>query len=110
MASPFPKTSSVPGEGKIVVNLLPPKTLNLLALTYQYPLKLISPSPFTTENNILVFLLTYGGGLVAGDQVNLSIEVQSGAKLSLVTQGSTKIFKSPSRDVVSRQNLDVRIG
>lgn len=58
---------------------------------------------------MLVFLLTYGGGLVGGDQVQLTIDVKVNAKLSVVTQGHTKIFKSPSRDVLTRQTLEVTI-
>jgi urease accessory protein len=58
---------------------------------------------------VLVFLLTYGGGLVGGDQVHLVVDVKPNAKLSIVTQGHTKIFKSPSRDVTTRQRLQVKI-
>lgn len=76
-------------------------------MSYQYPLKLISPSPKTDQLSVLVFLLSYGGGLVGGDQVNLSVEVQPSAKLSIVTQGHTKIFQSNSPDVVTRQKLHV---
>lgn len=78
-------------------------------MTYQYPLKLISPSPSATQPSTLVFLLSYGGGLVAGDSVNLSVHVQSKAKLTIATQGHTKVFKSPSPDVITRQNIDVRL-
>lgn len=46
---------------------------------------------------------------MAGDSVNLSIHVQSQAKLSIATQGHTKIFKSPSANVTTRQNMDVRL-
>ncbi|KAJ8122793.1 hypothetical protein ONZ43_g1100 [Nemania bipapillata] len=109
MDSPFPKSSSSPGEGRIVVDLLPNHTSTLGHISYQYPLKLISPSPKVDQASVLVFLLSYGGGLVGGDQVNLSIEVQSGAKLSIVTQGHTKVFQSVSPDVVTRQNLKVHL-
>jgi urease accessory protein len=110
MASPFPKSASSPGEGHVVVRLLPHSISALSTITYQYPLKLISPSPSAHQKSVLVFLLTYGGGLVGGDQVNLKIDVQSKSKLSIATQGHTKVFKSPSRDVVTRQTLDVTIG
>lgn len=110
MASPFPKSSSAPGQGHLVVQLLPNGISGLETVTYQYPLKLISPSPTATQKSILVFLLTYGGGLVGGDQVQLQITIQPKAKLSMVTQGHTKIFKSASRDVVTRQRLSVVIG
>lgn len=109
MKSPFPASSSAPGDGRIVVKLLPAGGSGIENLTYQYPLKLISPSPSVNQKSTLVFLLSYGGGLVGGDQVNLSIAVHEGARLSLVTQGHTKIFKSPSPDVVTSQTLQVQI-
>ncbi|KAJ3511400.1 hypothetical protein NM208_g15436 [Fusarium decemcellulare] len=109
MDSPFPPSSSSPGDGRIVVGLLPAGGSGLETMTYQYPLKLISPAPSTNQLSTLVFLLSYGGGLVAGDSVNLSIHVRQQAKLSIATQGHTKVFKSPSPDVTTKQSLDVTI-
>ncbi len=109
MASPFPKSSSKPGEGRLVVKLLPHDISALSTMSFQYPLKLISPSPSAQQKSVLVFLLTYGGGLVGGDQVHLEIDINPKAKLSIVTQGHTKIFKSPSLAVVTRQRLHVTI-
>ncbi|KAI5921406.1 UreD urease accessory protein-domain-containing protein [Camillea tinctor] len=110
MISPFPKSSSKPGEGHIVVNLAPNKVSTLESITYQYPLKLISPSSSSAnKGSVLVFLLSYGGGLVGGDRVNLSVDVQSDAKLSIVTQGYTKVFPSITPDIVTRQKLNVNI-
>ncbi|GAB1314039.1 Urease accessory protein UreD [Madurella fahalii] len=109
MDSPFPKSSSVAGEGRIVARLLPEGVSGLEAFTYQYPLKLITPPRPSETQSVLVFLLSYGGGLVAGDVVNLSVDVQAGAKLTLVTQGHTKIFKSVTPDTVTRQTMSVRI-
>ncbi|RFU30767.1 hypothetical protein B7463_g5588, partial [Scytalidium lignicola] len=109
MSSPFPPSSSSPGEGQLHVHLLPHGISALSLMTFQYPLKLISPSPSAAQKSVLIFLLTYGGGLVGGDQVHLTIDVKSKSKLSIVTQGHTKIFKSPSSDVVTRQQLKVRI-
>ncbi|KAK6581589.1 hypothetical protein PZA11_006280 [Diplocarpon coronariae] len=109
MNSPFPSSSSAPGEGRLVVQLLPQKISGLSTISFQYPLKLISPSPSAYQKSVLVFLLTYGGGLVGGDQVHLTIVVKARARLVLLTQGYTKIFKSPSRDVVTRQQLEVSI-
>jgi urease accessory protein len=109
MTSPFPASSSTPGEGQIVVELLPHGISALSTITFQYPLKLISPSPAAGQKSVLVFLLTYGGGLVGGDRVHLTINVKPDAKLSIVTQGHTKIFKSPSRDVITRQRLHVTV-
>ena len=81
-------------------------------LSFQYPLKLISPrlplQPCTS-----VFMMSYGGGLVGGDQIELNVDVERGCKLSLLTQGSTKIFKRRIRDgkssPLTSQTLSVRI-
>jgi urease accessory protein len=109
MKSPFPQSSSLAGEGRIIVKLLPHGISSLESITYQYPLKLISPSVKPSQKSVLVFLLSYGGGLVGGDQVNLSVEVQPNTKLSIVTQGHTKIFKPTSPDILTTQKLQVDI-
>lgn len=46
---------------------------------------------------------------MGGDTVNLTIEVQRDARLTIVTQGHTKIFKSATPDIVTRQTLNVTI-
>ncbi len=109
MNSPFPKSSSADGEGRIVVRFLPEGISGLEAFTYQYPLKLITPMRPPETKSALVFILSYGGGLVGGDQVSLSIDVKPRARLSLATQGHTKIFKSASPDIVTRQTMRVSI-
>lgn len=109
MESPFPKSSSSAGDGSIIVKQLPTGGSGIEAISYQYPLKLISPSPSADQKSALVFLLSYGGGLVGGDRVTLSIRIHPGARLSLVTQGHTKVFKSPSSDVVTSQEIHVHV-
>src|ERR1700751_667251 len=83
--------SSRDGKGHIVLSKFG-DTQVLSTLSFQYPLKLISPrlpgQPCTS-----LFMMSYGGGLVGGDKIDLSVNVQSGSKLALLTQGSTKIFK-----------------
>ncbi|KAL2426241.1 hypothetical protein ABEF95_001940 [Exophiala dermatitidis] len=111
--SPFAPSASLPGTGELVLCLLPPGKQALRTFTYQYPLKLIAPDPHHSSDDkhvTIAFLLTYGGGLVGGDQINLKAELQDGTRLVLLTQGSTKIFKSPNKTVVSRQVLDVKVG
>ena len=50
-------------------------------------------------------MLTYGGGLVAGDHVDLHVKVRSKARLVLLTQGSTKVYKTPSKDLGTEQYM-----
>jgi urease accessory protein len=120
MSSPFSPSTSKPGHGSIRLSLLPPSTPRLQTCSYQYPLKLIAPTPLshvltnalTSDSEIetlihTIFLLTYGGGLVAGDTINLTAHLATTTRLILLTQGSTKIFKSPSVHIVSGQRLVV---
>ncbi len=51
-----------------------------------------------------VYLSTYGGGLVAGDEIDLQVRVGRGAKGVLGTQASTKVYRSPGR-LPCRQKL-----
>ncbi|QDS77229.1 hypothetical protein FKW77_003039 [Venturia effusa] len=119
MSSPFNKSTSKPGYGSIIISLLPPSTPRLQTCSYQYPLKLIAPTPLPHVLSSIsssegletlihtIYLLTYGGGLVAGDAINLTIRLAPSTRLILLTQGSTKIFKSPSVNTISKQSLIV---
>lgn len=50
-----------------------------------YPLKLLSPR-ITEERVAVVYFLTYGGGLVGGDRVGLTVDVRDGAILVMLSQ------------------------
>jgi len=69
-------------------------------LSSTYPLKLLSPR-IAQDGVALVYILSYGGGLVGGDRVNLTIDVGSGSVLVLLSQGSTKVFKTRPGDRAS---------
>jgi len=119
MSNPFVTSTSLPGHGTIVLAVLPPSKPVLSTLSFQYPLKLIAPAATYLPNDTkpglsstihTVFLLTYGGGLVAGDSIDLRVVLAPETRLILLTQGSTKIFKSPSHDIVTTQTTLVDIG
>lgn len=57
------------------------------------PLSNVSPRPVSVP---LVFIVTYGGGLLAGDCIDLNICLDPYTRLTIATQGSTKIFKIPT--------------
>ena len=89
----------------------------LKTVSYQYPLKLIAPEPLPPPNYTAgadtprlihtVYLLTYGGGIVAGDSIDLNVHLDHDTRLLLLTQGSTKIFKTLDPQVVSHQRMNV---
>ena len=56
------------------------------------PLKLLCPR---RSEAAWVYATTFGGGLVAGDSIDLDIEIADETSCVLTTQASTKVFKSP---------------
>ena len=124
-ASPFAPSSSKPGHGEVCLTLLPPAIPTFSTLTYAYPLKLLpstphilapidppsssvlastnvatatrtaSPTPLRPSLVPLLFLLSYGGGLLPPDVLSLKITLAPSTRLVVTTQGSTKIFPPP---------------
>jgi urease accessory protein len=117
--SPFGSSTAKAGHGSIVLEVLLPDKPVLRSLSYQYPLKLVAPDPlpppafgFGLNSSSLIhtiFLLTYGGGIVAGDTIDLKVRLDSRTRLVLLTQGSTKIFKTLDPSVVSRQHMTIHL-
>lgn len=63
----------------------------------------------------LLFFLTYGGGLLPHDTISLNLTLDPSTRLTITTQGSTKIFAPAplppgSPQPIARQSLHVRIG
>eukprot|EP00850_Spirogloea_muscicola_P002336 SM000009S23465 [mRNA] locus=s9:143298:145334:- [translate_table: standard] len=61
-----------------------------------YPLKFIVPKR-VAENNIdavWIYMLTYGGGILSGDLVTLSLDIADNCTVVMTTQASTKIYRS----------------
>ncbi|ORX74061.1 UreD-domain-containing protein, partial [Linderina pennispora] len=66
------------------------------SLSSAYPLKLLSPEavPGTTQLLPAVsYILSYGGGIVHGDQIHVDVHAHPGTALLLLTQGSTKVYR-----------------
>uniref|UniRef100_A0A804KQT5 Urease accessory protein D n=1 Tax=Musa acuminata subsp. malaccensis TaxID=214687 RepID=A0A804KQT5_MUSAM len=61
-----------------------------------YPLKLIFPNKVGSSKSdaVWIYALSYGGGIVSGDQISLEISVGDGCTAALTTQASTKVYKS----------------
>ncbi|KAG2192159.1 hypothetical protein INT46_009393 [Mucor plumbeus] len=58
----------------------------------QYPLKFI-PTTGHADRLAVVYMLSYGGGVISGDTFSIDMTVNKDAILLLMTQGNTKIFK-----------------
>ncbi|CAE6511319.1 unnamed protein product [Rhizoctonia solani] len=85
------------GSGKAHIHAFGPHA-HFNQLSYTYPLRLLAPNiPFAGDGQVPVgvaYMLSYGGGLVSGDRIELEVKVEQGVGLVFFTQGSTKVFKS----------------
>ncbi|KAG2369452.1 UreD-domain-containing protein [Suillus spraguei] len=80
------------GTGHIICDLHSSNVV-FSKLSSSYPLKLLSPR--VSEYGVaIVYVMSYGGGLVGGDCMQLIVEVGKECKLLLLSQGSTKVFKT----------------
>jgi len=78
-----------PGAGRISLTSYGSNAV-LSQLSSTYPLKLISPQVIH-RNVAVVYSLSYGGGLVGGDRVNVSIKVDQNAILVVRSQVSLNL-------------------
>ncbi|KAJ3102982.1 hypothetical protein HDU96_009438, partial [Phlyctochytrium bullatum] len=78
-------------------------------LAFSYPLRLISPTPHPSKrSHRSVYMLSHGGGLLSGDCIHLYIKLTGPCSLSLLTQGSTKVFKKPRHGTAGRSDDGAR--
>lgn len=67
------------------------------AVTSSYatnPLKLLTPR--SRGQSVWACTSSFGGGLVAGDQTRLNLQIGAGSRCFLGTQASTKIYRNPA--------------
>ena len=88
----LPRT--VPGEGALAVESVGALSA-LTASSAHSPLKILVSRP--RGQSVCAYLSSYGGGLVAGDQINLDISVGEDARCFVTTQSSTKVYRNPDR-------------
>lgn len=83
--------SGEPGNGTLICQCYDNKT-KFSKIHAQYPLKFI-PTKGHADRLAVVYMISYGGGIVSGDQFQVQIDILPKAILLLLTQGNTKIFK-----------------
>jgi urease accessory protein len=58
------------------------------------PLKILVPRP--RGQSVWAYLSSYGGGLVAGDETSVTLELAARTRCFLSTQASTKVYRNPA--------------
>ncbi|XP_052820989.1 uncharacterized protein LOC128246687 isoform X1 [Mya arenaria] len=65
---------------------------NVTSLINSYPLKLMIPSHASENNSIWVYPVTFGGGLVGGDGIEMTFHVKPHCCAVITGQESTKVY------------------
>eukprot|EP00897_Mesotaenium_endlicherianum_P000209 jgi/Mesen1/10189/ME000076S09698 len=96
--------------GRILVELVGGRSVGTTAYA-AYPLKLMLPSKVALGgvDAVWVYAITYGGGIVAGDTVALSVTVCDSCTAAITTQSSTKVYHSDGKKV-AEQRLRASVG
>lgn len=86
--APAPSRAAAHGQGRAVLQALSESEAVFSALSYRYPLKLLSPRTHSGGSLPvgIAYMLSYGGGLVGGDRIELEVDVGEDAALMLLTQ------------------------
>ncbi|MBM3822245.1 MAG: urease accessory protein UreD [Verrucomicrobia bacterium] len=95
VAAPVPPADRAPRAGHASVRV--ERVEGLSALTSSYatsPMKMLAPK--SRGPSVWVYGSSHGGGVVAGDQTRLEVEVGRGACCFAGTQASTKIYRNPA--------------
>lgn len=67
----------------------------VLSSSSRNPLRVLTPR--ACGGSVWAYTSSFGGGMVAGDQTALRVELEADAKCFLTTQASTKIYRNPAR-------------
>ena len=101
----FPaRPPSRPGAGYVRAVATTAGGTSISHVRAESPLRLFTPrvSPMAAW----VVTATLGGGLVGGDDIRLSVDVEDDARVLLTTQASTKVYRSA---LGARQHLDAHV-
>jgi urease accessory protein len=79
------------GTGRLEFDWVDSRTVLRRALATS-PLKILSPRP--TPSAAWAYLASYGGGLVGGDAIHITLDVRPRARAVVTTQSSTKVYRS----------------
>ncbi|CAH1775969.1 unnamed protein product [Owenia fusiformis] len=63
-------------------------------IKFTYPLKVLIPDHAGCTNCAWIYPITYGGGLVSGDEISLEVQVKPFCAALITTQASTKVYHS----------------
>lgn len=98
-----PQTRHRAGQGEVELRFVDNQTV-LTRARSNSPLKLLNPR--SSGSGAWIFSSTFGGGLVAGDEIALDVDIGERCACLLGTQSATKVYRSTD-GLWARQSLNV---
>jgi urease accessory protein len=86
------------GRGVLVARKDRDRTV-VVSARAESPLRLLRPT-FPGTRSAATCIVTFGGGLVGGDDLELDVDVGAGATLLLFSQSSTKVYRGSARQTL----------
>jgi urease accessory protein len=77
---------------------------------FQGAFKVMRPIYHDDSGRACYYLLNPGGGYLAGDRYQMKISVGEQAKLTLTTQGATKVYKTPNNYAYQENEIHLQKG
>jgi urease accessory protein len=93
MVAPVTPTQPAAGQATLAVNLVFRESTVTSAFATS-PMKLLTPR--ARGESVWAYTSSFGGGLVAGDQTRLELNLGPESRCFLGTQASTKVYRNPS--------------
>lgn len=94
------RTERTGREGRGRIRALSESEISVLAtVDASAPLRFVRPT-FPGSRSAAVCLVTFGGGLVDGDAIDVELVVEEGATLVVFTQSTTKAFRGRSQQTI----------
>ena len=97
-------------EGAVEIRFGRRDGVTRLAHLYQRdPLRVLFPAPAAGDPPVAV-IVTTSGGLVAGDRLDIRVELAPGAMAHVTASAAEKVYRSTGRTTVIKQNLSIGPG
>lgn len=93
MVAPAEQPVRTPGQAALDVQLVFGESTVVSSFATN-PMKLLAPR--SRGQSVWAYTSSFGGGLVAGDQTKLEVQLRPGARCFLGTQASTKVYRNPA--------------
>ncbi|HJY49773.1 MAG TPA: urease accessory protein UreD, partial [Stellaceae bacterium] len=97
-------------EGAAEIGFARRDGISRLAQLYQRdPLRVLFPAPAAGDPPVAV-IVTTSGGLVAGDRLDIRVELAPGATAHVTASAAEKVYRSTGRTTTIRQTLAIGPG